>query len=222
MLSQLNTMAQGSLNRTQVGMQPCAKSPQPCQWKGVICSSGHVTHLSFYGQGLSGEIPAELADLSELKVLMLDNNQLSGEIPPELGNLSQLQELDLSGNYFSGEIPPELANLSQLTILDLGNNQLSGDIPPELGNLVLLKVLTLDNNQLSGGVPTELGNLSQLELLALDNNPLRGPLPPGMAQSSLIMIHLSNTELCIPATNEFKLRMGEVWDRDYVDAPYCK
>ena len=58
--------------------------------------------LDLRGNQLSGEIPAELGSLSNLKTLWLYSNQLSGEIPPELGNLSNLQGLNLSYNDLSG------------------------------------------------------------------------------------------------------------------------
>ena len=62
-------------------------------------------------------------------------NKLSGEIPPELGNLSNMKSLDLRGNQLDGAIPPELGNLPNLKGLGLSQNQLDGAIPPELGNL---------------------------------------------------------------------------------------
>ena len=80
--------------------------------------------------------------------LQLGRNGLGGEIPPELGNLTELRGLDLSGNELSGEIPPELGNLANLTSLGLGENGLSGEIPPELGNLANLEWLSLGSNQL--------------------------------------------------------------------------
>ena len=98
---------------------------------------------------MSGEIPAELGNLSNLISLDLGFNQLSGEIPAELGNLSNLEDLDLSFNQLSGEIPPELGNIPNLEDLDLSFNQLSGEIPAELGNL---PNLSLDGNQLSGRI----------------------------------------------------------------------
>ena len=60
---------------------------------------------------------------------------MTGEIPTELGNLSNLQGLSLWGNQLTGEIPTELGSLSNLETLDLGGNQLTGEIPTELGSL---------------------------------------------------------------------------------------
>ena len=37
---------------------------------------------------MTGEIPTELGNLSNLTTLSLNENQLTGEIPTELGNLS--------------------------------------------------------------------------------------------------------------------------------------
>ncbi len=92
-------------------------SPKPIgEWEGV------KTDLYFYENRLSGEIPAELGNLSSLRALILHSNQLSGEIPPEMGNLSSLQELYLGVNRLSGEIPPEMGNLSSLETLYLQMN----------------------------------------------------------------------------------------------------
>ena len=110
--------------------------------------------------------------------LHLSLNQLSGEIPGELGNLVNLKLLDLSANQLSGEIPGELSNLVNLTYLDLHyDKQLNGEIPGELGNLVNLTSLELSRNQLSGEIPGELGNLVNLEYLYLYNTQLSGCLP---------------------------------------------
>ena len=62
----------------------------------------------------------------------------SGEIPPELAALTNLQELHLGFNKLSGEIPPELAALTNLEELDLGfNPNLTGTIPRQLLQLRL-------------------------------------------------------------------------------------
>ena len=154
-------------------------------WYGVTVSSGHVIELSLWVNQLTGPIPPEVGNLSNLYYLFLGGNQLTGPIPPELGNLSNLQVLDLDGNQLTGPIPPELGNLSNLEYLDLWWNQLTGPIPPEVGNLSNLQFLYLVGNQLTGPIPSELGNLSNLEYLALGSNQLTGPIP-------LELVNLSN------------------------------
>ena len=142
---------------------------------------GNLTNLGVlslsYNQ-LSGSIPSELGDLANLGVLWLDSNELSGSIPLELGNLDNLYSLWLNGNQLSESIPSELGNLANLGVLGLSSNQLSGSIPSQLGNLDNLREMTLSSNQLSGSIPSQLGNLDNLERLSLRNNQLSGEIPP--------------------------------------------
>jgi len=49
--------------------------------------------------------------------------ELTGSIPPEIGNLTNLTELFLLGNHLTGSIPPEIGNLTNLTDLYLYTNQ---------------------------------------------------------------------------------------------------
>ena len=129
---------------------------------------------------MTGEIPVELGNLSNLEYLLLGDNQLTGVIPEVLGNLSTLEGLWLSGNQLTGEIPAELSNLSYLHTLILSGNQLSGEIPAELGNLTNLQWLGLSDNQLSGEIPVELGGLANLTNLFLAFNRLTGCIPEGL------------------------------------------
>ena len=146
-------------------------------WEGIIISNSRVTELHLYGDQLTGRIPPELGNLSQLTILDLHSNELTGNIPATLGNLSQLQALGLSGNQLTGNIPPALGNLPKLEWLNMSYNQLTG-IPPELGNLPKLKMLNLESNQLTGNIPSALGSLPKLTELYLRNNELTGPIPP--------------------------------------------
>ena len=138
------------------------------------CASGSRIN----GNNLTGVLPPELGNLSNLVYIDLSNNRLSGNIPPELGNLSNLEGLELNSNQLNGSIPTELGNLSNLEVLKLSYNELNGSIPTELGNLSNLEVLELSYNELNGSIPTELGNLINLTHLNLFNNKfLVGSIP---------------------------------------------
>jgi len=53
--------------------------------------------------------------------LDLHNNQLTGQIPPEIGNLTNLTGLYLYGNQLTGEIPQEVCDLIENNNLDINN-----------------------------------------------------------------------------------------------------
>jgi hypothetical protein len=163
-----------------------------CHWYGVTCSSGFVSRILLPYNSLSGSIPAELGNLTNLINLNLSNNSLTGGIPAELGNLTNLTSLHLEWNSLSGSIPAELGNLTNLIALTLSINSLSGSIPAELGNLTNLTRLTLSNNSLSGSIPAELANLTALTFLNLSTNFLTGPLPHWL--SDMAIYSLSTTD----------------------------
>ena len=62
----------------------------------------NTIELNLPDSGLTGEIPPEIGNLTNLTNLTLYNNQLTGSIPPEIGNLTNLTYLDLRGNDFTG------------------------------------------------------------------------------------------------------------------------
>ena len=92
-------------------------------WNGVQTGhGGRVTTLDLYRNGLSGEIPDQLQNLTALETLILSENRLRGQLPVALGSLSNLQNFFISGgNEFSGCIPRELQKLppKDLRSLDL-------------------------------------------------------------------------------------------------------
>jgi len=83
---------------------------------------------------------------SELRHISLSFNQLTGTIPAEIGNLTNLRELYLGGNQLTGTIPAEIGNLTNLRDLDLRGNQLTGKLPQELVGATEMRKLGFDNN----------------------------------------------------------------------------
>jgi len=118
--------------------------------------------------------------LTELEHLLLGYNRLEGEIPPEVGNLTNLKILELAQLDLTGPIPPEIGGLNEVLYLWLHDSGLTGTIPPELGDLSRLLGLALHNNKLTGPIPTELGQLRQLQSLELHGNALTGEIPVGI------------------------------------------
>jgi hypothetical protein len=98
-------------------------------WYGITVRNSRVTQINLYYDNLSGSIPSSLANLTNLYVLILSNNQLGGIIPSFLSDLVNLGILDLSYNHLNGSIPSSLSDLSNLEDLNLSHNKLSGEIP---------------------------------------------------------------------------------------------
>ena len=95
------------------------------EWHGVTTNSdGRVTRLELNNNQLTGPIPAELGDLTNLQHLYLFNNMLTGEIPAAMNDMAHLQFLYLFNNMLTGEIPPELENLANLLVFDVRNTVL--------------------------------------------------------------------------------------------------
>ncbi len=105
-------------------------------WEGVTCNADdtRVTGLNLASNGLKGNIPAEIGELTELVRLDLHDNELTGPIPDEIGHLTRLRQLKLEENSLEGALPETLNQLSGLKILRLNSNKLTGEIGDALGN----------------------------------------------------------------------------------------
>jgi len=137
----------------------------------------NTTWLGRINEGLTGEIPSEIGQLTNLVTLKLQYNELTGSIPPEIGNLTSLVKLDLRYNNLSGSIPTEVWSLTSLKELRIQKNQFSGTIPSAIGNLTELTHLYLYGNQFTGSIPAEIGNLINVWKLHLNNNQFTGLIP---------------------------------------------
>ena len=186
------------------------------EWHGIKTDDeGRVTEIYLIGNNLTGEIPAELANLSRLEGLYLARNELSGSIPRELGDLSSLRTLMLFSNDLTGEIPYQFGNLESLEEMHLGHNNLSGEIPTSLGDLGNLRKLQLTINELSGSIPASLGNLDNLTHLSIGANNLTGSIPAGIADlEELTHIYLWGNEL---AAGAFIQRLDDLDGLQFLD-----
>ena len=100
----------------------------------------------------------EVYSVEDTDSLDLSNNQLTGSIPSEIGNLTNLTLLYLYENQLTGSIPSEIGNLTNLTYLKLSSNQLTGEIPESICDLNLnwssSSSFNITNNQLCPPYPT--------------------------------------------------------------------
>ena len=167
------------------------------EWYGVNTDfDGRVRQLDLNDNGLSGEIPRGLSQLTHLERLQLNGNRLTGSIPSDLGLLANLRDLRLFDNRLTGSIPPELGQLANLELLWLNGNQLTDDIPVELGQLASLQGLLLSDNQLTGSIPSELGQLANLHELKIGSNQLAGSIPSELGQlKKLIRLESGDNQL---------------------------
>ena len=79
---------------------------------GKVYSIENTNSLSLQERGLTGSIPPEIGNLTNLTYLNLGFNQITGSIPSEIGNLTNLEWLYLQGNQLTGEIPESICDLN--------------------------------------------------------------------------------------------------------------
>ncbi|XP_060185057.1 receptor kinase-like protein Xa21 [Lycium barbarum] len=168
--------------------------------EGNIESNLEILSIS-YNQ-ISGQIPSNICQLTELNVLSISFNNITGEIPKNIGCLSKLEEFYIGDNPIKGNIPNSLGNISTLRNLYCKRNRLEGPIPPELGKLSNLRQLSFtDNYNLIGEIPKAIFNISSLEIIDFSFNNLSGRIPATTG------LHLSNLRALDLGVNQIK---GEI------------
>jgi Leucine-rich repeat (LRR) protein len=159
-------------------------------WYGVYVEGDRVVGLNLadYSNsvGLTGTLPPEFFTLTELRFVMLGNNQLTGNLTDEWTALTKLEILYLDHNQFTGALPVSWSVMANLKLLKLRNNLLSGTLPANWSSLVNLEMLDLGENGFSGELPADWGQLSKLAELDLDTNTLTGNLPAEWSNLTLM------------------------------------
>ncbi|KAG6793754.1 hypothetical protein POTOM_002977 [Populus tomentosa] len=162
----------------------------------------HVISFKLKGFNLTGVLPVEFRNLTQLREIILpffllyddlnfrmtemkhpslysdlSRNYLNGSIPGSLAELPNLQSLSLLANRLSGSIPREIGSFATLKSLVLEDNLLGGSLHPDLGNLKSLERLLLSANNFSGTIPDTFGNLKNLNDFRIDGSELSGKIP---------------------------------------------
>jgi hypothetical protein len=175
-------------------------------------------------------LPAELYQMTNLRVLWLPRNSLTGLIPSELGLMTQMTNLDLRENNFSRPLPTELGRMTDLENLqftdfltgsipseigfftstphmDVRWKDFSGPLPTELGRMATLELLYLSENSFSGSICSEIGEMTSLVEFIIGDNSFSGTIPSELGQLSLLeWFDLSNlTMMTGPIPSELAL-----------------
>jgi len=160
-----------------------------CDWYEITrCVNDIYKELELSKTMIRGELVPELALLSSLERLGMNDTDLVGVLPTYLGQISTLKEILMNGNRFRGSIPTDFGRLTNLEYVDFGNNLLSGTIPPEIGLWTRVTTLILSKNGFTGTIPSEIAQLNDLMKITMSSNKLVGLFPLEMGQLKKIKI----------------------------------
>jgi Leucine-rich repeat (LRR) protein len=163
-----------------------------------------LTHLDVSSNKFDDLLPTTLGALSNMKTLLLgDNNNFGPQpIPDWLQHMPHLQHLSLQFTGRTGTLPNWFApSLKQLSLVDLGWNRLNGTLSTSLGQLQDLEYLLLNRNWFEGSVPTFVG--TGLKLVLVDNNKFVGGIGLEFCQASVLIADCGNpNEGCPDCTSD--------------------
>ncbi|KAL7534485.1 hypothetical protein ACHAXR_005909 [Thalassiosira sp. AJA248-18] len=174
--------------------------------------AAHLLSIELHKNGLSGEPPLELLNISKLQLLNVAeqythsyrckmsngtekltpcmsavgrDSGVNRPISEELGDLQYLDEFDAS------------SHLSCVVYLRAQNNQFDSSLPVKLGELKELHEAFLDRNNLHSVIPTNIGTMEDLEVLKLNENEMRGTIPESLCDlEKLKQLWLHDTMSC--------------------------
>ncbi|KAL5555459.1 hypothetical protein UlMin_037695 [Ulmus minor] len=137
-----------------------------------------LIHFLFESNGL----------VQTLEVLRLDGNKLSGDVPTNLNNLTQVAEMHLSNNKLTGLLL-NLTGMKNLTYVDMSNNSFdASDFPSWFSTLESLTTIVMERTQLRGEIQVSLFSLPSLQSVILRNNDLNGMLDMGTSYSNQLRL----------------------------------
>ena len=141
------------------------------------------------GEGLTGEIPKDIGNLTELQVLSLGENRLHGSIPKSIAKLKKIWFLDLETATYLSSGFENLFNLSSLRFMHLSLAGLNGTLPEEFGLYfpAMIECL-LPGNHFTGKIPSTMGNMANLWHLNLANNHFSGQIPKSIGSIPMLQI----------------------------------
>ncbi|XVF85562.1 hypothetical protein PTKIN_Ptkin17bG0127100 [Pterospermum kingtungense] len=160
--------------------------PDPCKWAHVGCENNRVKRIQIPSQSVTGTLPPDLKNLSELYIFEVMNNQISGPIPSFAG-LGKLIRANFHDNKFS-TFPSDFFNgLSSLSELYLDYNPLEPwEIPESIKEATALRAFSANKVNIKGRFPGLFAAMSSLQDLHLAMNNLEGELPAELSGTTSI------------------------------------
>ncbi|KAH6765818.1 Leucine-rich repeat protein kinase family protein [Perilla frutescens var. hirtella] len=168
--------------------------PDFCKWDGIRCDSPNkVSSINLASRSLSGTLPPEINQLSNLKTLSLQRNKFSGPLPA-LSKLGSLQEANLDENGFNSIPPGFLSGLTSLQSFSINNNS---NLPPwtmptTIKDSTSLTSFIAGKANFVGEIPDIFGSLPNFENLRLSYNNMTGWLPWSFSKSGIKTLLLNN------------------------------
>lgn len=178
-----------------------------CEREGISCDEGgNVDAVRLNRFGLNGQIPTEIFQLKNNRVLGFTDNNIDLRFDgieqsealetllmsnTKVNNLEGLQHappslkaIHFARNDLDGAFPKSLLSLNALRKLYINQNKLNGPIPTEISQMSLLKELHIWDNRFTGHLPSELGLLAELQTFDVKSNLCSGPIPEELGQLS--------------------------------------
>ena len=190
-----------------------SRTVSECLWyvdepDGIGCTSDQqVRNLEFVDNQLTGGLVPELALLTELQVLVINNQgnaagvggMTKGGIPNELRSLSSLVFVQINGNDLSQGAPlaDNLFDLwSNALLVDFSHNNLPGSLPSSVRFLKSVTALLMNNNKLQGPIPEDIEGMVRITQLSLHHNNFNGSIPAQLTTLTTIRgLFLQNNKL---------------------------
>ena len=169
-------------------------------------NDGRYESLVFRSSDLQGTLPPEIALLSDsLLALGIEHMRtMSGSLPSEIATMTRLTSLRLNECAFNGTIPQELFASSRnkntskaLTHLVLDSNSFTGNLPTTMGELTTLEEFLMNGNHCNGTIPTQVGSMSSLKRVGFGWNQFTGSLPSELGNLK------TSLELLLTSSNQF-------------------
>ena len=180
-------------NLFKLEMECCIAFEGPITPKIGKCK--RLVYLDLMNNRLSGKIPDEIYDCTELNTLWLgnsfivhtddwdtcygDKNRFDCTLSPKIKNLTRLETFKVSFTGIKGEIPDEIYEMDNLIEFSATYNFLTGKISENIAKVKKGRKIDIQTNCLSGSIPEYIG-MTDLPIYAFAENFFTGTLPEGV------------------------------------------